>query len=86
MPEDIYFWEFTEAQRDLFITFARDHGVTTSTFREYNGMYYIEQTAANIAAFGGLLSDFDDEDGPGGVYSFGERYWSASLVPPTLWP
>lgn len=86
MPERVYFWEFTEAQRDLFIDFASGSGVTTATFTQYNGMYYIQQSDANVAAYSTLLSEFDDEDGPGGVYSFGERYWSASLVPPTLWP
>lgn len=88
MTNGVTFWEFTLQQRDYFITYAGQNGVnlTESNFIEYNGYYYIQQTDANLSAYSGLLFDFDDQDGPEGTYTFGEHFWSYSLVPPALWP
>ncbi len=87
---DIVFWEFTDTQKNALITFAADYGVTLTndSFRPYNGKFYIEQNAANIALLDGILLDFDDfDDEPGGdPYGYGTQSWTSSLVPNSLWP
>lgn len=88
MTEGVNFWEFTLQQKTDFMAYAADNGVilTDADFTQYNDNFYIQQTDDNLTRYSELLFDFDDQDGPQGTYTFGEHFWSYSLVPPALWP
>lgn len=83
MDNEIIFWELTESQKTAFINYlGYDPG-----FEYYpgTGLWYLEQTTANLAAYGSEFEDFDMDDGTIGD-SYGTHTWTMSTVPSVLWP
>ena len=81
MDYEIVFWELTSQQVELLKAYFIENGYEVPSFTEYNGMFYLEQSAEYEFMFQG----FDFEDGIIGN-DFGTHVWTQSTVPNVLWP
>ena len=80
----IYYWYMTEAQHTLFLEYLNDNGGEDPFKQLSDGNWYLPQKG-NEGWFADL-TEFDEEDGIGGAYSFGASYWTLSTVPSIFKP